>query len=151
MTAKDYLKQIELLDVKINQKEEQLACLRETAGGAAAIRYDKDNIQMSVSGDVLERNVIQLLELEDKIFQDKCRLESIRATIINQIQALEDKRYIEILYRRYVKFDKFEKIALDMSYDYTYVRQLHGEALGMFDSLFRSSLHNLTQSYKTMC
>lgn len=145
MTAKEYLKQIELLDIKIRQKEEQLECLRDTAGGAAAIRYDKDNIQVSAAGDILEKNVIRLVELEDKIFVEKVRLAAIKDTIIDQIQALEDKRYIDILYRRYVKYDKFEQIALDMSYDYVYLRALHGEALGCFEMTYSKFLHNLTK------
>lgn len=145
MTAKEYLKQIEELDIKIKQREEQLECLRETAGGAAAIRYDKDNIQVSVCGDMIERNVIRLVELEEKIFKDKVKKETLKAKIIDQIQALDDKRYVEILYRRYVKYDKFEQIAIDLSYDYVYLRALHGEALGMFESLYSKILHNLTK------
>lgn len=145
MTAKEYLKQIETLTVKIQQKETELACLRETAGGAAAIRYDKDNIQVSACGDMLERSVIRLVDLEDKIFADKVRLASLRDQIIDQIHALDDKRYIEILYRRYVQFEKFEKIALDLSYDYVYLRAMHGEALGNFETRYCNILHNLTK------
>ena len=145
MTAKEYLRQIEKLETKIRQKEEQLACLRETAGGAAAIRYDKDNVQVSACGDMLERNVIRLVELEDKIFEDKIRMETLKDQIIDQIQALDDKRYIEILYLRYVKCEKFEKIALTLSYDYVYLRALHGEALGMFETTYSKILHNLTK------
>lgn len=145
MTAKEYLRQIEKLETKIRQKEEQLACLRETAGGAAAIRYDKDNIQVSACGDMLERNVIRLVELQDKIFEDKVRMETIKDQIIDQIQALDDKRYIDILYLRYVKCEKFEKIALELSYDYVYLRALHGEALGMFETRYSNILHNLTK------
>lgn len=143
MTAKEYLEQIEVLDIKIRQKEEQLACLRETAGGAAAIRYDKDHVQVSAD-DIMAKNVIKLIELEDKILEDKIRLASLRDQIIDQIQALDDSRYIEILYLRYVKYERFEKISLDMSYDYTYTRSLHGEALGMFEVKYANILHNLT-------
>lgn len=143
MTAKEYLRQIEKLETKIRQKEEQLACLRETAGGAAAIRYDKDHVQVSAD-DIMAKNVIKLIELEDKILEDKIRLASLRDQIIDQIQALDDRRYIEILYLRYVKYERFEKISLDMSYDYTYTRSLHGEALGMFEVKYANILHNLT-------
>lgn len=145
MTAKEYLKQIEKLDIKIRQKETELECLRETAGGSAAIRYDKDNIQVSACGDMLERAVIRMVELEEKIFADKVRLASMRDQIVDQIQALDDKRYIEILYLRYVKYEKFEKIALDLSYDYVYLRALHGEALGNFETRYSNILHNLTK------
>lgn len=144
MTAKEYLQQIEKLDIKIHQKESELECLRETAGGAAAIRYDKDNVQVSACGDMLERNVIRLVELEQKILDDKIKMAELRDKIIDQIHALDDKRYIRILYLRYVKYERFEKIALDMSYDYVYLRELHGGALDLFEQKYYKILHNLT-------
>ena len=145
MTAKEYLKQIELLDIKIRQKQDQLDCLRETAGGNAAIRYDKLNVQITVAPDMMERNVLHMVELEEKIFADKLRMETLKDQIIDQIQSLEDERYIDLLFRRYVKYQKFEQIALDMSYDYVYIRELHGEALGAFEQEYKNILHNPTK------
>ena len=144
MTAKEYLRQIEQLDIKIKQREDQFSRLRETAGGAAAIRYDKVQIQQSVQADAMEREVIKLVELESRIIADKIKMEALKNEIIEQIQKLDDTRYIDILYRRYVKYQKFEQIALDMSYDYVYIRELHGEALGAFEQENKNILHNLT-------
>lgn len=144
MTAKEYLEQIEILDIKIEQKEEQLESLRATAGGDAAIRYDKLKIQTSTAPDAMERNVIRIVELEGKIMEDKWKLAHLKDQIVDQIQSLDDSRYIKVLYLRYVKYEKFEQIALDMSYDYTYTRALHGEALGMFEVKYSNILHNLT-------
>lgn len=145
MTAKEYLKQIEALDIKIRQKQDQLDCLKETAGGNAAIRYDKLNVQITVAPDMMERNVLRMVELEEKIWADKLKMETLKDQIIDQIQSLEDERYIDLLFRRYVKYQKFEQIALDMSYDYVYIRELHGEALGAFEQEYKNILHNPTK------
>lgn len=145
MTAKEYLKQIEALDIKIRQKQDQLECLKETAGGNAAIRYDKLNVQITVASDMMERNVLRMVELEEKIWADKLKMETLKDQIIDQIQSLEDERYIDLLFRRYVKYQKFEQIALDMSYDYVYIRELHGEALGAFEQEYKNILHNPTK------
>ena len=150
MTAREYLEQIEKLDIKIKQREDQLARLRETAGGAAAIRYDKLNVQVSIQADIVEKNVLEIVELEEKVWKEKIRLEALRNEIIEQIQKVEDKRYMNLLYKRYVKLDKFEQIALDMHYDYVYIRGLHSEALEAFDEQFRTILHNLTLRSVTM-
>ena len=147
MNAKEYLEQIETLDIKIKQKENELACLRETAGGSAAIRYDKDRVQTSVMTDPIERAVIQLIELDEKIFIDKVRLATIRNTIIEQIQGMDDNRYINLLYKRYVKLEKFYKISEEMDYDYDYVRVLHGEALGYFEQKYAKEIKEHTQSH----
>lgn len=140
MRAKEYLQQIEKLTIKIRQREDQLVCLRETAGGAAAIRYDKVQIQQSVQADTMERNVLKMVELESQIIADKIRMESLKNQIIEQIQALDDKRYMDILYLKYVKFKPYYEIAERMKYDYTYVRCLHGEALGYFETKYADSI-----------
>lgn len=145
MRAKDYLEQVEVLNIKIRQMEQRLECMRETAGGAAAIRYDKDNVQHSIQLDTVEKNVIRLIEMEDKIFAEKVRLEAVKNDIMEQIQMLDDKRYIDILYMRYVERCKFEEIAVRMRYDPVYVRELHGEALGYFETRYANFLHNLTK------
>lgn len=145
MNAKEYLEQIESLSIRIEQMESRLACLRETAGGAKAIRYDKLNIQTSVQADAIERNVLNLISMEEKIFAEKVRLEAIRNTITEQIQHLDDDRYVKILFKRYVELKKFHVIHVEMKYDYDYVRVLHGEALGYFEMIYRDQMQN----YKT--
>lgn len=148
MRAKEYLEQIEKLTIKIKQREEQLACLRETAGGAAAIRYDKESVQVSVTPDIVERNVIRLVTLEEQIFTEKVRMESLKNQIIEQIQAIDDKRYMEILYLKYVKFERYYEIAERMKYEYDYVRCLHGEALGYFEKKYEDSIFQMQSPHK---
>ena len=140
MSAKEYLEQIEKLTIKIRQREEQLECLRETAGGASAIRYDKESVQVSITPDIVERNVIKLITLEEQILIEKVRMENLKNKIIEQIQAIDDKRYMDLLYLKYVKFEKYYEIAERMSYDYDYIRVLHGEALGYFETKYADSI-----------
>jgi len=137
VTAKEYLEQIESLSIRIDQMQNRLDCMRETAGGAAAIRYDKDRVQASVTVDAVERNVLNLIEMENKIFAEKVRLETIRNKITEQIQNLDDDRYVQILYKRYVEGKKFFTIHKEIHLDYDYVRALHGEALGYFEMIYR--------------
>lgn len=135
MKAKEYLEQIGELEEKIKQKQIQLSCLRETAGGAAAIRYDKVQIKQSVHSDLLERNVLKLIDLERQIINDKVALEEMRAQIINEIHDTNDERYIKVLFKRYVEHKSYELIAVECCYSYDYTRVLHSEALRAFGKL----------------
>lgn len=135
MKAKEYLEQIGELETRIKQKETQLDCLRETAGGAAAIRYDKVQIQQSVHGDALERSVLKLIDLEQQIINDKVALEQLRNKIINEIHETHDERYIKVLFKRYVEHKTYELIAVECFYTYDYTRVLHSEALRAFGKL----------------
>jgi hypothetical protein len=52
--------------------------------------------------------------------------------IHNQIQSMEDGAEKEILERRYLMGETWERIAVDMNYNYRWVLRLHGRALGNF-------------------
>lgn len=147
MNAKEYLEQIESLTIRIEQMENRLECMRETAGGAAAIRYDKLNVQVSAQTDIVEKNVLQLVEMQEKIFLEKVRLESLRNIITEQIQSLDDDRYVNILFKRYVEGKKFFMIHEETDYDYDYVRVLHGEALGYFEMIYKNDLKDFKTSH----
>ena len=49
--------------------------------------------------------------------------------IITTIQKLEDPRYIDILYKRYVEFETFERIADEKVYSWRHILRLHKQAL----------------------
>ena len=132
MNVKAYLQQIKVLDTKIKQKEEQIEYLKEAAGGAGAIRYDKDKVQTSCSDSKLESMIIQYMTLEQEVQEEKLKFEQARQIIINQIQELNDDRYINVLFKRYVEYKSYELIAVELSYSFDYVKELHRDSLDAF-------------------
>lgn len=132
MNAQKYLQQIKVLDTKIKQKEEQIEYLKEAAGGAGAIRYDKEKIQVSMTDSKLEQMVIEYMQLEQEVQEQKLHLEKVRNVIIGQIHDLCDDRYINVLFKRYVEVKSYELIAVEMNYSFDYVKELHRDALEDF-------------------
>ena len=65
--------------------------------------------------------------------------------IINQIQALNDPKHIELLYKRYVEFKRLEAVAVEMNYTYQYIVELHGYALKEFQSTHENLLNSNEQ------
>lgn len=134
-SAKEYLMQIGELEERIKQKEIQLQCLRETAGGVSAIRYDKDRVQTTILTDPIGRNMEKVFDLEERILLDKLELETFRNKIINEIHETHDERYIKVLFKRYVEHKTYELIAVECHYTYDYTRVLHSEALRAFGKI----------------
>lgn len=132
MNAQKYLQQIKVLDTKIKQKEEQIEYLKAASSSAGAIRYDKDKVQTSCSDSKLENIVIQYMQLEQEVEEQKLHLEKVRGVIINQIHELFDDRYISVLFKRYVEVKSYELIAVEMNYSFDYVKELHRDALEEF-------------------
>lgn len=136
MKAKDYLKQLEMLDIKINQKIKQASDLREITAAGKGIDYSKDKVQTCVSSDALSENVIRYISLENEINRRIDEFVDLKNQIINQIQELKDANHMQILYKRYVEYKRLEVIAVEMNYTYPYIRTLHGHALQDFERTY---------------
>lgn len=136
MKAKEYLQQLKLLDVKIDQKLKQVGDLRQMAQATGALDYSKDRVQTSTSGDSMSNAVIRYLSLEEEVDQQIDQFVDLKNQIINQIQALKDVNYVQVLFKRYVEYKGLEVIAVEMGYTYPYVRELHGHALQDFERTY---------------
>ena len=67
MKAKEYLKQVELLDVKIRQKKIELAGLKEEATCTGAFDYSAEKVQTSSKADSMSKKVAKYVDLENEI------------------------------------------------------------------------------------
>lgn len=138
MTAKDYLRQLKALDVKINQKIREVDDLKLLTGGRG-IAYDRDHVQTTPENRQ-EELIIKWLDMEREIDRMIGDYIAQKDKIINQIHTLSDSRYIKILYDHYVpdargQVKTLEKIAVEMPSNYTYVCELHGRALQEFEKV----------------
>ena len=132
MTAKNYLRQIRLLDQKISQRVEEAAELRQLAFGFHAVEIKEDAVQTSPDGDKLAEAVGRYVDMEEEIDRMIDDFVDLKHKIIGQIQTLDDDRLMTLLHLRYVNYMSFEKIAVEMGYTYQWVCELHGQALQAF-------------------
>ena len=137
MTAKQYLSQIRHLDTRINQRIREKELLQEEALSTGAIRYDKDRVQTSPSGTSRQLLLTEkAADMELEITRMIDRFVGLKHKIIGQIQQLPDERFMRVLFERYVNYKSFEQIAVEMSYTYKWICDLHGMALNAFDAAF---------------
>lgn len=136
MTTKQYLQQIYRLYAQIKQRQEQLDELKAAASGFRAIDYSADRIQSSPSSDRMADVVGRYADMEAEVQELIDAFFVKKNLIISQIQSLEDSRYADVLYARYVSFEPFRKIARDLHYDYDYCCRLHGRALKAFEQAY---------------
>ena len=147
MTAKEYLNQVRLLDLKISQKQEERDHLKAMAAGNSSPMLSKDKVQTSGSGDKMARTVDKYIDLEKEIDKMISQYVDMRDHIIDQIHSLGDSKYVELLYLKYVgqkgkderiHYLRLEEIACIMRksnglpYTYEHIRSMHGEALKRF-------------------
>lgn len=133
MKPKEYLQQVQKLDVMINQKIAEKFELRKF-DGVSAIDYSGDKVQSSPKGDApFTKSVERIIDLEKEIDNMIDQYVDLKHQIINEIQSLSNTTYIDILFKKYVEYKRLEVIAVEMSYSYQYVRVMHGYALQEFE------------------
>lgn len=128
MTAKEYLRQVRVVDCQIDSKLEQVMRLRETATKATATlsdmpRSDSPNLQ------TLESTVVKIIDLENEINQDIDRLVDLKREARVAIDSLMNPEQQMILELRYLCYKAWPEIADTMGFSESNVYRLHGIAL----------------------
>ncbi len=137
MKAKEYLKQVERLNVIVNQKIEEKSKIIEQILSVNSPDPSKEYVQSSPSGDAAFVNRIsELVELEAEIDHDIDALIDLKHKIIGQLHELSEAKMIRILYRRYIDLEPFEKIAAELNYSIRNVYKIHGYGLQEFQEKF---------------
>lgn len=131
MTAKEYLRQIAVLDAKINRRQKQVDELKLMVTSVYPMT-DGDRVQSSGSKDRVADIVAKWVDLEAEIEELVDHLVEKKHRIIGEIHQLDDVRYIRVLEMRYVDCVTFEQIAVSMHLDIRWIYRLHGFALQEF-------------------
>jgi len=133
MTAKEYLSQLQKLDKRIEQKLHEKTQYQNDITTIKGLNYSADKVQTSSKNEAsYVKLLIKLTDMSKHIDVEIDNFVDLKFKITEQIQMITDIRYSEILYKRYVKYMDFRKIAHEMNYSYAHVRKLHGFALCEF-------------------
>lgn len=126
--AKEYLKQVETLDTKIQQKNIELDSLKGNAIGLGAFDYSKEKVQTSAS-ESMSGKVAKYVDLENEIHEDIERFTELKHKVIGQIHMLDDTKYINVLFKKYIEYKGLKEISKELGYSYDHIRRVHGWAL----------------------
>ncbi|WP_416335292.1 DUF1492 domain-containing protein [Anaerococcus sp. DFU013_CI05] len=135
MNAKEYLKQAFYLDKRINSKLEQVESLNTLATKATSTLSDMPK-SPSRGTSRLEETIVKIIDLQEEINRDIDKLVDLKKEIANSIFALKDKEEQTVLEKRYLCFESWEKIAVDMNYSIQYCFNIHRNALKAIDMKF---------------
>ncbi len=146
MTAKEYLKQIKMMRLRIDEKREQAQSIRETIRAVKAVSYAGTKTKTQ-PGDHIGDSVSKLEEAERELMVSAVELEEKRTETVERVHRVNQPEYAELLYLRYVKMMSWEATAEKMSYSIQHLFKLHRKALSAFakankDLFFRENEKN---------
>lgn len=131
MTAKEYLSQLKILDIKINQRLRQKEELKEIMYSIPAVNTENERVSGGVKRNY--NKVDKYTDMEREIDKIIDQFVDLKHKIVGEIQLLNNPLFMDILYKRYVEFKGLELISVEMCYNYNYIRRMHGIALKKFD------------------
>ena len=128
MTAKEYLSQTFHLDHRIDSKIDQIASLNALATKCtSAITGMPHNPRSSQS--TMADAVCKIVDLQELLKKDLSALVDLKREIMGVINGIENDEYKTLLEKRYLCFQTFEQIAVDLHYSIEYTFRLHKKAL----------------------
>ena len=136
MTAKEYLEQVYCLDQEINSKLEQICSLRSLTQ-KVTVTYESEPVVHTRNVSSLEDTIIRLIEAEDDLNQQIDRLVDLKMEIAACIAKIDNQSYRTLLEKRYLCFQSWEQIAIDMQFTVRWALVLHGRALNEIGKLLR--------------
>ena len=128
MTVKEYLSQAKFLDQRINSKIQQVAALNDLATKATSTLTGMPRNPNHATSS-MEDVIAKLIDLQAEINNDIDTLVDLKRSLSKTIKAVDSPEYQTVLEKRYLCFQSWEQIAVEMGYDLRWLYRIHGKAL----------------------
>lgn len=128
MTAREYLSQAHRLDQRIDAKIAQVATLNELATKCTSTLTGMPRNPNRGSSTMADA-VAKIVDLQAEINRDIDSLVDLKREMVAVIKAVAHIEHQTLLEKRYLCYQTWEQIAVDMGYSVRQVYRLHDEAL----------------------
>lgn len=136
MNAKDYLSQARFLDARINAKIKQLDGLNTLATNATSVLSGMPHSPNRGSSK-LETIIVKIVDLQEEINHDIDELVDLKRAIVTLIKQIPSDEQQAVLEKRYLNYQQWEQIAVDMGYSMHYLYKIHTAALVLCDEILK--------------
>ena len=136
MTAKEYLSQAYKIDDDINSKLEQIASLRELATKATTVISDMPG-SPNRNLHKMEDAIVKLTDLEAELNEDINRLATMKEDITRMIKRVTNRQERNVLEKRYLCYETWEQISVDMGYSIQHTFRIHDLGLQKIEEFLK--------------
>lgn len=128
MTAKEYLSQARYLDMRIQSKIQQVESLNDLATSCTSVLTGMPHNPNKATSKMADA-VCKIVDLQEEINRDIDALVDLKREISTTIKSVPDTELQTILEKRYLCFQTWEKIAVEMGYSMHHLYKLHNQGL----------------------
>ena len=137
MTAKEFLSQARYLDMRINSKVEQIDSLNDLATKCTSTLTGMPH-NPSPSTSLMADAVCKIVDLQEELGRDVQELVELKRRISTLIKSVPNHEQQTLLEKRYLSFQTWEKIAVDMSFSMQYAFRIHDKAMEEIEEFLQS-------------
>lgn len=130
MNSKDFLIRGINLERRVEPLREEIEHYK-TMLNKCTVTYS-DSPKSTTSSYRLEDCTQKIMDLQSELCEVMVDLVEVSCEISRAIQKVENYAYQDLLVKRYILGETWEKIAEDMNYSEQHIHRLHGEALKKF-------------------
>lgn len=134
MEAKQFLRQVEKLDLRIQNKLIEQRQWRDIALGITA-NMGGERVQASGSQSKMADAITKCVDMEAEIDRLIDELVDIKKKVIEAIEKVDSPIEYDLLHRKYIQFQTLQEIADHYGYDYGWATTNHGRALRSLQSI----------------
>ena len=127
--AKVFLRRYKALSGRVDALQRAIDEALARATNTAVTLKEIKVLSSPAEHDPMARDVCSAVDACEILYRYKADAVTALREILAAIDSLKDERQKEVLTRRYINGDEFNKICVDMSYSDTRVFVLHGRAL----------------------
>lgn len=138
MTAKQYLSQAYRLDERINSKLDQLRQLKAMATNISLTSGASEvHVQTSHNNHQMEDTVLKIIEQEQEINNEIDSLVDLKVEMRHLVDKVPGTDHRLLLEKRYLLFEDWSQIAVDLNMSVQHTFRLHKEALRKFENILK--------------
>ena len=126
--AKSYLRQVEMLDVRIQNKLIERQQWRDIALGITTT-VGGERVQISGTKSKMADAIDKCVDMESEINALVDELIATKRDVIATIEQLDNPTEYDVLHKRYIQFMPLQEIADRYGREYTTITTTHGRAL----------------------
>lgn len=138
--AQEYLLQVQKLDSSIDSRLEQVAHLKAMTTKITTT-LKQDVVSGSGNQDKIGDAIAKIIDLENEINRDIDAYVDKKREICRVIESVKDPDQMVVLQKRYLLYEPWEQIALEMHCTYRNVCYIHGRALQTVAELMKGKEH----------
>lgn len=136
MESTKYLREIKKLDKIISSELDEVDSLYAMITRITPVLKD-DVVTGSGNTDKIGNAISKIVDLREEINRDIDKLVDKKREASALLKKLDNPLHYEVLHKRYVLFESFEQISLEMGYTYRNICYIHGRALQAFDRILK--------------